>query len=490
MSNQYDTIECLYGPIDYPHDPIFPGGFGPFDGYNLGAAAATFLPDKWDVQCHQGYGSPTITYDIYYDPYDLLTITPETGPPHTVILATDIETGARIQMIFDRVTVPVGIARHIHGFAYPDGYTVNYGAYLAPGYVPTRYYNGTCGPFGYGVIDPSAEDGLQLYHGNLGSVNYRSSGVDERGVYSFPALLYNPLRFGGGFYLPSGTYIRGTLKVLSDDFNPVIWDTVTGSGQETIATDYYTAHTRRVPMDWSSIGPYGPVPPPAGPPVDDSRGGPTNLGRPTSYYARAAERKAADGSIQGITYWRSLRPVPRQLFLGEMNQVWDDGPIVFSDRAGDGSPRLAVDSREQLYLIFARTIAQAGDIGPLGAWQKRSDDEGKTWYLEEIVIEGGKHPAILGFSGGMIRAAVVPAGSGFQIKCRYQASGNPALGDVFTFSDGAGTPLSVQDDGFGLAKAVEGPDRLVLHVLMAGETASSDWFSADDGAHWQRIVES
>jgi len=109
-----------------------------------------------------------------------------------------------------------------------------------------------------------------------------------------------------------------------------------------------------------------------------------------------------------------------------------------------------------------------------------------------MAISGGTHPNIVSQDGQTLTAACVNVGTSttpvFHIQARAQGPGDPALGTLFTFNDTSGTALPVADDSFGLAFAAEGPNRLALHVRIAGGASTSDWWSADTGRTWTRVL--
>ena len=217
---------------------------------------------------------------------------------------------------------------------------------------------------------------------------------------------------------------------------------------------------------------------------------PALLGRPSSHYNRAATALSADGlTTTGILYWRSDRPVPVMQVGGpRAGQVWDTPNstlgVKVTASSRDNSPSLAKDHRSILYLIFNRPAQ--------GALLCRSDDDGNTWNSPFMAISGGTHPNIVSQDGQTLTAACVNVGTSttpvFHIQARAQGPGDPALGTLFTLNDTSGAALHVADDSFGLAFAAEGPNRLALHVRIAGETSTSDWWSADNGRTWTRVL--
>ena len=215
---------------------------------------------------------------------------------------------------------------------------------------------------------------------------------------------------------------------------------------------------------------------------------PALLGRPSSHYNRAATALDVSSQPVGILFWRSDRPVPLVQVGGpSAGRVWDtrngaQGVLVTST-SGDNSPRLAEDYRRLLFLLFIRPAQ--------GAMLCRSGDDGDTWEPPLMAIPGGTHPNIISQDGRTLAAACINVGTStapiFHIQARVQGPGDPALGTLFTFNDTSGAALHVADDSFGLAFAAEGPNRLALHVLIAGETSTSDWWSANDGHSWTRV---
>lgn len=138
-------------------------------------------------------------------------------------------------------------------------------------------------------------------------------------------------------------------------------------------------------------------------------------------------------------------------------------------------PRIAMDPRGWLHLIYTH----AGDVHKRVSW-----DEGQTFSEGEMAFSGASHPTIaVGIDGTVIRAAY----QGGKIIANVQAPGDAAPGSDFFFQDDASADLLVEDDTFHIQEAREGPGRLVLHVTIDGESATSDWWSADSGRSWVRI---
>ena len=125
-----------------------------------------------------------------------------------------------------------------------------------------------------------------------------------------------------------------------------------------------------------------------------------------------------------------------------------------------------------------------------------SYSDGDSWSTPVMAISGGTHPAMASAEGRMLCAAVTTTGTApsltRHITAVYRGPGDLNLGTPYTFKlhalGGALTPMTVADDGFGLVFTDEGPGRMGLHVLIAGESATSDWWSADNGETWTRVI--
>ena len=215
---------------------------------------------------------------------------------------------------------------------------------------------------------------------------------------------------------------------------------------------------------------------------------PDLLGHPSRHYNRAVAALNSNGTAtSGVLFWRSIRAIPLlNAFAGGV--VWDTpGPGIFVTSAvNDNTPSLAEDARGLLYCLFNRPAQ--------GAMITRSDDDGDTWNTPVMAIPGGARPVLVSSEGHMICAAMTTTGTApnliHHITAVYRGPGDAVFGTPYPFqflSGGTFAPLSVADDSIGMAFTDEGAGRLGLHVLMAGESTTSDWWSADNGATWTRI---
>ena len=317
---------------------------------------------------------------------------------------------------------------------------------------------------------------------------------------SCPFAMPRPLAQGHGKGVPcvTGSVSARVEYDLTTDFSPLIG---TPCARDSLPSPYDPPYTQAggslQPVNYYN-GPFvifpGPPPPscPAYPPVFPTTPvppppppgrSPSLLGRPSRHYNRVAARIGADGRTPtGILFWRSDPAVPRA--PAALLSGWTSGPVLISGAAGDNSPRLAEDHRGALLCAFANPAS--------GALLATSLDRGDTWGAAAMAIPSGTRPNIISQDGRTLCAAVVSVGTAsapsFHLVGVYRGPG-AAFGTAFTFVDGAGTPLSVANDSFGLALAAEGPARYALHVLIAGEPATSDWWSLDrSGRSWTRIL--
>ena len=224
------------------------------------------------------------------------------------------------------------------------------------------------------------------------------------------------------------------------------------------------------------------------------------LSAPGSRYCRAEDVQTKDPATSGlnpagIQFWRAGGPVPKL----DGGALWETAAVIITANKIDTSPALALDSRGLIYCAFARasTPAATGD----GIVFKRSDDYGSTWgavidtegNTEIMAIPGGLLPAIASGGGSILVGAIVGTDqAGYTLSTCYKANGSAAFSapvQVGGVTPPSASPavMKVQKSGIGLCRAAEGPNRWVLTVLMQGESTTSEWWSADNGASWTRI---
>ena len=118
-------------------------------------------------------------------------------------------------------------------------------------------------------------------------------------------------------------------------------------------------------------------------------------------------------------------------------------------------------------------------------YDRLSYDYGRTWSAPTMSIPDGTLCQITASQDRLIliRAAVV----GGNIQATEEQSGAPQS-PVFIFADASTppVPLLVAGNGFGLSHGGSNDAPWLLHVVIQGETASSDWQSWDTCRTWKR----
>jgi hypothetical protein len=162
-----------------------------------------------------------------------------------------------------------------------------------------------------------------------------------------------------------------------------------------------------------------------------------------------------------VNLWRSDFSTP----------PWALTAVNASGGTVDTDPALTIDHQtDRAFVVFGRSGA---------AMEIYSDDQGATWSMPVTIISGGARPTIAtGHDGTIIRAALV----GTVIKCTIQRPGDPSPSAAATWVDAAGVALSLQDDRFHLAQEYSGGERWIATMMITGDTAPSEWWSADPDA--------
>lgn len=127
-----------------------------------------------------------------------------------------------------------------------------------------------------------------------------------------------------------------------------------------------------------------------------------------------------------------------------------------------------------------------GRAGGDGIYEMWSENEGDTWSTPAMSIPSGQYPrSCADIGGGILRAAYVPDTGGVGvIKGTWQSPGDASPSSVFTFQMSTGGDLRVKKTGFALSPARDGASRLNLVCTAESETATSNWYSEDDGHTW------
>lgn len=204
---------------------------------------------------------------------------------------------------------------------------------------------------------------------------------------------------------------------------------------------------------------------------------PSNAAHPWGGYLRVHER---DGLI---IFASSDESVPVAAGMGGMF-------ARMVTVAPGHEPRLLASAGEGSLPV--RVVFAVEGSGGWNVQETISHDDGATWTDPATVIPGGRHPDVAksAFDAERLYAAYVGPndGPGVIKGKRIGAGDDPAAATLFTFKNAdGGADLSVADDTFGIDQGVEGSARWVLHVLISGESATSDWWSGSDARFWTRI---
>lgn len=179
---------------------------------------------------------------------------------------------------------------------------------------------------------------------------------------------------------------------------------------------------------------------------------------------------------------------------GELVDIWKEEGVLHLRYCGAGAP---IGGWDQHYILPTLTYPEYAIVrekrGPIlllagtgtdVVWLV-SYDWGETFEEKGIVIPGGKHPAIAAdwFSGTVLLAAVV----GNHIHFAPYFPGHQEPSPPLAGKDENGSALVVEDDSFGICAVPGVHPCWMLHVLLAGDTTTSDFMSTDFGLTWRRV---
>lgn len=108
-----------------------------------------------------------------------------------------------------------------------------------------------------------------------------------------------------------------------------------------------------------------------------------------------------------------------------------------------------------------------------------STDDGATWAETSGAVTGianGEHPGLCVTPDGALTAWAYVAGSGYVTR---RFPGDTAWSTPVEIEDDTATPLVFSDAAFSITGGFEGPDRLVLAAILAGESLPSEWWGTD-----------
>lgn len=161
-------------------------------------------------------------------------------------------------------------------------------------------------------------------------------------------------------------------------------------------------------------------------------------------------------------------------------------PWISDNSAGVGiQPSLTIDPHNILYLAYNNNTAPV---------EKMSFDDGRSFTTETTMgIALGIFPRVCAFSNGDIMRAALINGTGTPafgtIKGTFQAGGDTAASASFNLQDSGGTALFVANStAFDICPAHNQQNAMLGAFSIYGETATSDWYSTDDGRTWTRIT--
>lgn len=141
-----------------------------------------------------------------------------------------------------------------------------------------------------------------------------------------------------------------------------------------------------------------------------------------------------------------------------------------------------------LYPSYAPTFPTAA----ASVYLTYSDDYGRTWATEALVIADAHYPTASAspFDGTLVVAAVrFVSGSSApcKIAAKRQGPGDAAMGSEFYFKDDAAADMEFEDDTFHIVPAMDGSARWVMVATAYGDTDVSEWESFDKCSTWTLI---
>jgi hypothetical protein len=155
--------------------------------------------------------------------------------------------------------------------------------------------------------------------------------------------------------------------------------------------------------------------------------------------------------------------------------------ILATPGPADSYPRLFIDNRERVFIIY-----QEGPDLEANIMEVYSDSDGEDWSDPAMAIAGGTRPtaAVATSDSSILRAAHV-AGT---VTFTRQHVGDAVPSAPYQALDDTGAVIEIGEDTIGLCEAHETACGWTMSIIVAGETAVSDWRSWDDGETWERIV--
>jgi hypothetical protein len=187
-------------------------------------------------------------------------------------------------------------------------------------------------------------------------------------------------------------------------------------------------------------------------------GGVWNLHIPIGHYF------VVDDLAGGITVQRAEDTVPPFTLS-----------VAVTGDSADRAPRMIRDWDGRLVLVWIRGS---------DALESVSDDDGETWQAEATIFMSVSQVDIAKDrnTGLKLRSARDTATGEISVTREYPGDATPSASFPALVNPGA-TPLVLDDTGFHLSHAPEGPGRWLLVGVDTGEVVN--YASADDGATWE-----
>lgn len=159
---------------------------------------------------------------------------------------------------------------------------------------------------------------------------------------------------------------------------------------------------------------------------------------------------------------------------------WRHDLVHVADTGTDGFPRVTMDFRDTVWIVFSR---DNGDT-TFDGYETFSDDNGATWSSPTVAIAGAKFVdhahdeadgtrVVMGYVSGKLKSTV-------------QGPGDASPSAATVCKDDTGTDLAPADDTFGVSHARDGAARWVLSFVVLGEGTTSEWTSTDT-ITWTRV---
>lgn len=179
---------------------------------------------------------------------------------------------------------------------------------------------------------------------------------------------------------------------------------------------------------------------------------------------------AANGDGSGIRVRRADGPTPRSDLGGFQSDVHA------TSASGDQNPALVENYRHEICLFYENGS---------NTYRTLSGDRGKTWNTPVVQMAGILPAATIGKVHAQIVCATVQGDNTLQATVQYPGDALPSL--PVALLDTSGTALVT--DGTGVALSAPYDGRIVMAVIISGESDLSHWWSGDKKSqYWKRVT--